>query len=238
MNPLRIQAIMHVPFEGPGHIARWARDHGHVLSFTRLFAGEHVPCPADYDCLLVMGGPMGVNDEDTYPWLKAEKNALREAIDADKHVLGICLGAQLIACVLGAGVHANAQKEIGWFPISKTPEALACPLFAHMPDTLHVLHWHADTYALPPGARHLFRSEACEHQGFALGQRVFGFQFHFETTPQGLEDLVHNGRHALRPESGIQSEQELLTGLLHLDEMHKALEHFLEKIWGNPAHQA
>ncbi|MDA1044762.1 MAG: amidotransferase, partial [Verrucomicrobia bacterium] len=127
MTPIRIRALLHVPFEGPGHFAQWAEDRGHRLSTTRLYAGDDIPRPEDYDWLLVMGGPMSVYDDAEHIWLGAEKTAIRDALDADKYVLGVCLGAQLIACVLGARVQANDDKEIGWFPVTKTSDGCAAP---------------------------------------------------------------------------------------------------------------
>ena len=129
---------------------------------------------------------MGVHDEAEFPWLGAEKSFIRACIDNDKTVLGICLGAQLIADVMGAQVRRNEQTEIGWFPVSAVGSHPLTEIFSQSPV---VLHWHGDTFAIPVGAEHLCRSRACENQAFLLGDKVLGLQFHLETTAQGLADL-------------------------------------------------
>jgi len=114
---MRAHYLQHVPFEGLASIGRWLDAAGYEISATRLFDPEKLPSLDNIDLLVIMGGPMSVNDEKAFPWLAAEKQFVRDAIDSGKAVLGICLGAQLIASALGARVYPNAVKEIGWFPI-------------------------------------------------------------------------------------------------------------------------
>ena len=187
---MTLHVLQHVPFEGPARIAGWARERGHALATTRLFAGEALPAVADVDRLVVMGGPMGVGDEAKHPWLADEKAFLREAIDAGRSVVGVCLGAQLVAEVLGARVYPNAEKEIGWFPVERTEAGRAHPLTAALPERLTAFHWHGDTFALPDGAVHLMRSAACAHQAFLYDGRVLGLQFHLEATPESVQALA------------------------------------------------
>lgn len=189
---MRIHYLQHVPFEGPGCIADWAAAHGHQLSATRLFAGELPPAVSAVDWVVVMGGPMNVYEEDRYAWLADEKAFIRAAIDADKTVLGICLGAQLIADVLGGPVTRNPVGEIGWFPIELTPAGAAHPLLADLPSTLNAFHWHDDTFALPPGSTLLASSEGCTNQAFAYGRRVVGLQFHLEMGFSNAQNLIAN----------------------------------------------
>ena len=206
---MRIHWLQHVAFEGLGSIERWAREQGHALSCTRLFAGETQP-PLDlFDLLIVMGGPMGVHDEEQYPWLQSEKVFLRLAMAAEKPVLGVCLGAQLLADVLGAEVTANKEKEIGWFPVEReaaVPEQLA----GMLPVRQTVFHWHGDTFALPPQAIRLYSSAACVNQAFVYADRGIGLQFHLETTPASAASLVENCRPELVPAPWIQTEEEIL----------------------------
>lgn len=188
---MRIHSLQHVPFEGLGSIAAWAERRGHLVSRTRLYAGDALPRLEMFDLLIVMGGPMGVYDEGEFPWLKEEKEFLLAAIRAEKAILGICLGAQLLASVLGAVVQGNGQREIGWFPVfhcPEIPEALA----ALLPDGQRVFHWHGDTFAIPPGALPLCSSAACRNQAYLYGKRILGLQFHLETTPESLAGLIEN----------------------------------------------
>jgi GMP synthase-like glutamine amidotransferase len=136
-----------------------------------------------------MGGPMSVHDERAYPWLRQEKRFIESAIGAGKVVLGICLGAQLIAETLGAKVYANRLQEIGWFPVRRTTQAAATRLGAVLPEQFEAFHWHGETFELPAGAIHLARSEACAHQAFIYRERVLALQFHLETTRAGVEQL-------------------------------------------------
>lgn len=230
---MRIQSFFHVPFEGLGSIADWAAARGHVVTATPWYGGGNAPSSDAYDWLIVMGGPMGVYDEREYPWLVDEKRAVAAAIAAGKRVLGVCLGAQLIASVLGARVYRNAHKEIGWFPIALTSDGAvtrtgqALATIASPPAlsatngerrttnndqraTSPVFHWHGDTFDLPAGAAHVARSEACEHQAFSLDDRVVGLQFHLETTPASAADLIRNCPGDLVAGSYVQSAETMV----------------------------
>lgn len=187
---MRLHAIQHVPFEGLGSIQFWMDRTGGEIHMTRLFRGEALPPPGDVTHLIVMGGPMGVHDHAAYPWLAAEKNLIRDVIEAGRSVLGICLGAQLMADALGARVVPNPSPEIGWFPIRKSAEARSRAIASFLPPSLEVFHWHGDTFDIPEGAACLAHSDACRHQGFYLNGRVIGLQFHLETTPDSLRALI------------------------------------------------
>jgi GMP synthase-like glutamine amidotransferase len=208
--PMRVHYLQHVPFEGPAGIADWAAQRGHTMSGTRLYAPEVLPQQADFDWLVLMGGPMGVYEEGEHPWLVAEKALLRDTIAAQKPVVGVCLGAQLIAEVLGARVFRNLYKEIGWFPIDLTEEGRRSPLFDGLPQQLEVFHWHGDTFDLPPGAVHLVRSKGCAHQAFLHRGRVLGLQFHIESTPDSVRQIVKAGADDLVPAKYVQSAERIL----------------------------
>ncbi len=187
---MKIHYLQHVPFEGLGSMDLHLRAAGHELTGTHLYLDSKLPKAADIDWLIVMGGPMGVHDEALYPWLKTEKKFIRDFIATGKRVLGICLGAQLLADVLGARVYRNAQREIGWFPVQRMPGNSTSALFAAFPAEAEVFHWHGDTFDMPDGATLLASSEACRNQGFILHNQVLALQFHLETTPQSAADLI------------------------------------------------
>lgn len=210
--PKRVLALQHVPFEGLGQIEPWLIDRGHRVTVVRLYESDDLPDPADVDLLVIMGGPMGVHDEAEHPWLQTEKRFVRSVIDAGAAVLGICLGAQLIAAVMGARVGPNPVKEIGWFPIEAMNNQglnIAGPLL-RFPATTTVLHWHGETFTLPPGAVQLARSTACEQQAFQLGARIIGLQFHLETTPEALQKMVAVCGDELQPAAFVQSAEQIL----------------------------
>lgn len=201
---MRIQVLQHVPFEGPAGIADWAASRGHPLTVSHLYRGDPLPALDDFDRLVVMGGPMGIYDEEEHPWLVPEKALLGDAIGAGKTIVGVCLGAQLLADCLGARVHRNAHNEIGWLPIELTADGLADPVFGPLAPGLTVYHWHGDTFPLPRGAVHLARSAGCEHQAFLYRGRVLGLQFHLETTPESLSSLVANCADEIVPGPYVQ----------------------------------
>jgi len=177
-----IAVIMHVPFEGLGCIEQWITKNNHSVTYIRLYEKHELPDMNAIDWLIVMGGPMGVYDEAIYPWLSEEKTFIKQAIEAGKTVLGICLGSQLIAEVLGAKVYPNKQKEIGWFDVALSERAKTDSLFAGFEDKFPVFHWHGDTFDLPEGSKHLISSEVCKNQAFLYNDKVLGLQFHFEVT--------------------------------------------------------
>ena len=211
MKTQRIHCFQHVPFEGLGSIENWIRDREHRLTFTRFFENHYqLPRLQQFDWLIVMGGPMGVYDEDQYPWLKEEKRIIEEAISANKVVLGICLGSQLIADVLGCKIFGNQHKEIGWFDVELSPEGKQHFLFNGAPATFKVFHWHGDTYKLPKNATHLALSAACPSQAFCYSDTVLGLQFHLEITPESLHGMLEAGEDELIKNTYVQTRQEIL----------------------------
>jgi GMP synthase-like glutamine amidotransferase len=231
MKQLRIRCLQHVPFEGPAYIYDWAVQKNHVFAITRLYKQEALPALNELDVLVVMGGPMGVNDESLYPWLKAEKTFIRTCIELGKPVIGVCLGAQLMASALGAPVVRNCWPEIGWFKLSKTETAYAHPLLEGFDTDTPVFHWHGDTFAIPPGAKHLLKSEACVNQAFLVGINALALQFHLEMTPQALQGMLVNcGDELNKDEPFIQSASEILENASLLEKNNKQLAVLLEKL--------
>lgn len=199
---VKVHVLQHVNFEDIGSMSLWIEDHGTEVSYTRFFEDFALPRAIDFDLIIVMGGPMSVNDESTLPWLHLEKKFIRDAVEGNVSVLGVCLGAQLIASALGARVYRNPQKEIGWFQIEATPSVTKTFCF---PDKCTVFHWHGETFDLPSGAVRLARSEACENQAFQFGQHVIGLQFHLEATPKSVQSILDNCGDELIPGPYIQT---------------------------------
>lgn len=224
---MRVHYLQHVPFEDLAAIRGWVDSRGHTLTSTELYrepstqaaptAAEHLdafPSLDEIDLLVVMGGPMNIYDCAGQPWLQTEKAFIQAAIGVEKAVLGICLGAQLIADVLGEPVIKNAHPEIGWYPVELTEAGRTDPLFAGFPDSFIALHWHGDTFEIPPEATHTASSTACTNQAFSFDAgRVVGLQFHLEETPTSLAALVDNAGDELgaaRTEPWVASQEELL----------------------------
>lgn len=200
--------LQHVAFEGPGSIGPWLENAGYDIGTTRFHENALLPEPESVDLLVVMGGPMSVNDEAELPWLAAEKRFIGEVIRLGRPVLGVCLGAQLIACALGGRVSANREREIGWFPVEAVVQD--DPALFRFPPSVEVFHWHGETFTLPAGAVRLARSAACDNQAFQFGKAVIGLQFHLETTPESARQIVEHCRDELKPAPHVQSEAEIL----------------------------
>ena len=203
---MRFYCLQHVAFETPGLLTGVVREKGYSLRTIAVFDDEPLPSTADFDGLIIMGGPMSIHDEDMYPWLRAEKALIAAAIREGKKVLGICLGAQLIATVSGARVYPNPQKEIGFWPVQWTEAA-------GKGDAQEVFfHWHGETFDLPAGAVLLASTAACVNQAFLLGDKVLGVQFHPEVTPEIIRAMIAHEGHELVDAPFIQPATKMLEG--------------------------
>jgi GMP synthase-like glutamine amidotransferase len=227
---MRIHSLLHVPFEGIGSMAPYFMRNGHPHGTTRLYLDEPLPAMEAFDVLVVMGGPMGVSDEARFSWMQREKVFIKAAMGAGKRVLGICLGAQLIADVLGAAVTKNRYREIGWFPLTVAAQVEQTFLRAVLPPVFDAFHWHGDTFAIPAGAVPLAASAACTNQGFILDDRVVGFQFHLETTPDSAAALLDNCRDELDGSRYVQQEAEMMAQPGRFAQINAVMERVLEKL--------
>jgi GMP synthase-like glutamine amidotransferase len=222
---MRAHYLQHVPFEGLGSIEIWLQNAGFEITSTKLFESGGLPEVDEVDLLVIMGGPMSVNDEEDYPWLVEEKAFVKSVIDVGKPVLGICLGAQLIASSLGAEVLPNSEKEIGWFPIQAVNTNNQSAF--QFPKQADVFHWHGETFKLPPGAIRLAESNVCENQAFQVSTNVIGLQFHLETTSSSAQAIVENCRDELVEGDYIQVEKDILSAP---QEVYRAINSLMEDV--------
>jgi GMP synthase (glutamine-hydrolysing) len=210
----RAIVLQHTPTEGPERVAVVLAERGVACTVRALHGGEPVPDElAPGEILIVMGGPMGVGDvgDARWPFLGQEIALLGKLIARDAPVLGICLGSQLLAAAAGARVYPNTRlgpsgapepaREVGWGPVDLI-DAAREPVLSGLASPLLVLHWHGDTYDLPPGAAHLASTPVCRHQAFRLGRRQFGFQFHCELEPDTIPIWVREDADYVRGANG------------------------------------
>jgi GMP synthase (glutamine-hydrolysing) len=184
---VRVLVFRHVPFEGLGLLAPALDAHGIAFDYCDLYqSGAMPPDASSYAGLIFMGGPMSVNDE--LPFVLEEMQLIECAAAQNMPMLGICLGAQMIARALGGRVYRNAEKEIGWFDIHLTEAGLRDAILGHLAPVETVFHWHGDTFDLPRGAEWLASSQRTRYQAFRVGQSIYGLQFHLEVTPAMIAD--------------------------------------------------
>lgn len=228
---MKIHYLQHVPFENPGSILDWATSKKHTVTYTKLYENTDFPEMDEFEWLIIMGGPMNIYEEHRYPWLALEKIFIGRAIKENKVVLGLCLGAQLIADVIGGRVIPNQYKEIGWFKV-KLLDGVATPYeLSFLPKEPIVFEWHGDTFVdLPEEARLLATNDACKNQAFLYKERVYGFQFHFENTRTIIESLIEHCREDMETGPYVQSAEELLAGSCYMDQNNRWMDLFLTSL--------
>jgi GMP synthase (glutamine-hydrolysing) len=210
-----VLVFRHARHEHLGAIAGSLRRRG--LSFKYLDVwkkGVRFPAPGSFRAVVLMGGAMGVYEQDRYPFLAQEIRFLKAFFKLDRPVLGVCLGSQLIAAALGARVFPNKHKEIGWYPLILTPAGRKDPLLSSFPKSGHAFQWHGDTFTRPRGTAHLARSPLCRHQAVRYKEGVYGLQFHLEVTgPMIREWLAQPGAARELAAVGPSAERRLREGL-------------------------
>jgi GMP synthase (glutamine-hydrolysing) len=229
---VNIQYLQHAAMEGAGQIGNWAARRGHRFAGTHWYRGDAAPDAGEIDFLVIMGGGMNIYEHRNHPWLVAEKALIAEVISQGKPVLGVCLGAQLIADVMGGKVYQNPEFEIGWFPIRMLEPARKDRLFGHFPAELTALHWHGDTFELPRGATLLASTEGCLNQAFVCQGNVVGLQFHIEVRPEDVRAFVEGETEPLPEGRYVQGFEEILAGDRHMPAAHQMLEEMLERLTG------
>ena len=184
---MKVLIVKHAPFEREGNMAAWLQRKQAEIVYLNLYESAVFPDPKAFDLIVLLGGPMSVNDEQIYPWLVPEKQFVKEALSLNMPILGLCLGGQLIANVLGAAVTLNRETEIGWHTVSNNTSNKNLFQF---PNQIPIFNWHSETFALPKGAEPLIKSQACQNQGFQYGDKVIGLQCHPEVTAEIIQDWI------------------------------------------------
>ena len=226
-----IALFQHAASEGPGRVASWLEERGAQLEVVRWWESPAPKATAHWAGVVILGGAMNIYQHRDHPWLVEEKRLLGQLLARNLPILGICLGAQLLADQLGSRVVQNAEQEIGWWPVRFTDEARR--VFPHLPSDCTVLHWHGDTFALPPESIRLAESTACGEQGFVWRDRVVGVQFHPEVNTALLEDFCGEGGEAWPTGSFVQSRATLLQdGPRHFAQAQGLLDGLLDRVFG------
>jgi GMP synthase-like glutamine amidotransferase len=226
---MRIAVLQHVPFEGPAAMGTWAAERGFPVSMIPLFAGAPCPRRETFEAVFILGGPMSVNDESRFAWLAPEKDFIRECLQCGKKVLGICLGAQLIAAALGSEVGPAPHREIGWFPVECDDGKNEGSNRSAVPGRFHALHWHGEMFQIPKRALGFARSEACVNQAFSVGRQALALQFHLESTPESVEALIRNCPGDLAPGPFVQEPQAILSARHHFREANRLMTRWLDR---------
>lgn len=229
---MRVHCLQHVPFEDAAHIGVWAKERGHTLTTTRLYENETLPAITEIGLLAIMGGPMNVYQYRDHPWLRREKAFLERIIAAGISSIGICLGAQLLADVLGAKVTQNPQIEIGWHAVRLTQEANGSSLVGRMPTEFTAFHWHGDTFEIPPGSTRLAESDTCRNQAFEYDGHVLGLQFHLEYSTDSIEAMLAHCAGELIDAPFVQTRDQIRAGYEHVSPMHRSLAPLLDSLVG------
>lgn len=204
---MHVHVLQHVPHEHLGSIQDWLEERHARITYTRLYEAPNLPAPEAFDLIIALGGPMGANEEERFAWLTAERRYLNQAIRNNQAVLGICLGAQIMARAMDAKVYPATEQEYGWFPIQA--EQVPAGVF-QFPPSVDVFHWHQETFDLPDNSFLLASSAGCHNQAFQLGARAIGLQFHLEVTPQSVEALrTHYPHHWKGPFAQDSTEMQL-----------------------------
>lgn len=182
---MRVNVLQHTPDEGPGSIQDWTHAKGYQMYIYHPYQFGQLPTADDTDILVILGGPMSPNDD--LPWIKQERELIKQLLVDDKPIFGACFGAQQIAKTLGYAVSKGPAKEVGWAPVYRKSDVIP-----GLPEQMTVLHWHEDMFELPEGSELLFSSDHLVNQGFVLNHHVVGLQFHFEPKEDNVWEMVVN----------------------------------------------
>lgn len=230
ISSMKMHVIKNAAYEGPEYIADWALARGHEVQIVPMHDNVDVPTVESFDWLVIMGGPMSVHDEKDCPWLIQEKALVESAIAQKKIVLGVCLGAQLIAQVLGARVYKNEYIERGWQTIKREPGALDSKCFRSIPEEFTAFVWHGDTFDLPKSAKLVSSGVACSNHAFEYGDRVVGLQYHLEVTSESIASIMDHGTYPRVQGPYVQTREQITSHMDNVKSLHGLMDSLLIQI--------
>lgn len=231
---MKVHIVMHESFESPAAIEAWAQRKGCDITYTKLYDGGKFPEECNFDFLVIMGGPQSpATTIEECPYFDARKEIdfIKKAIEQKKMLLGVCLGAQFVGEALGAHFEHSPNREIGVLPLTLTADGKQDPIFGTFPKTFNVGHWHGDMPGLTPESKVLATSEGCPRQIVRYAPKIYGFQCHFEFTPEAIEGMIQNNSQELEEYKDlpyIQAAEELRAH--DYSEMNDLLFQFLDRI--------
>lgn len=226
---LNIHCYQHTKYEGPSIIQKWADLNGHNLNKTNFRINDSIPNTDLFDVLIVLGGPMSINDESKYPWLKNEKKSIDRCLNEGKKVIGICLGAQLLANVLGSEIYRCETPEIGWHKIYFSENKQNYEFLNFFPQYLITFHWHSETFDLPKSCSQIAYSDACENQIFTYGDIAIGFQCHLEQNEYSIGRMLEKSALTIQKDKYVNSNEEILANIHLANQSNKLFFDFLDK---------
>ncbi|MAI31946.1 MAG: type 1 glutamine amidotransferase [Rubripirellula sp.] len=231
---MRILVIQHSAADSLAAAEKTILELGHEITTIRVDRQDPIPKSVDCDVMIMLGGPYPLTMENRPDWIADEQELVRLYMNGGRRILGICLGAQILASALGAPVRRNAQAELGWHQIRRTsvPSSM---VDKSLPSQLTVFQWHRDTFEIPNGAQHLYESDGCRNQAFSLDDRVYGFQFHLEADVRTIRTFLTVSKYRKLAGKGIQNEAEIMAGIdRHLPDQQKHLNFFLAHLLPSP----
>ncbi len=227
---MRVLVIQHSAADSLAAAESVIAELGHEIITVRIDRQHPIPKSVDCDAMIMLGGPYPLTMQNRPDWIANEQELVRRYVDAGRRILGICLGAQILASALGATVHRNAQAELGWHTIRRTSEP-ASLADKSLPPQMTVFQWHRDTFEIPKGAKHLYESGGCRNQAFSLNDRVYGFQFHLEADLRTIRTFLAVSKYRKLAGSGVQTDTEIMAGIdQHLPDQTKHMSSFLARL--------
>ena len=227
---MRVLVIQHSAADSLAAAENVIAELGHEIITVRIDRQHPIPKSVDCDAMIMLGGPYPLTMQNRPDWIANEQELVRRYVDGGRRILGICLGAQILASALGATVHRNAQAELGWHKIRRTSEP-ASVADESLPGKMTVFQWHRDTFEIPNGAKHLYESDGCRNQAFSLSDRVYGFQFHLEADLRTIRTFLAVSKYRKLAGSGVQTDTEIMAGIdQHLPDQTKHMSSFLARL--------